>query len=87
VAAHFEPSGLQFGAPSALTLWYGGIEGDLNGDGVVDGTDATIESQLLGMWYQDSSTNTWSPLFSARSSTEKWVAADVPHFSEYAISW
>ena len=87
VAAHFEPSGLQFGTPSALTLWYGGIEGDLNGDGVVDGTDATIESQLLGMWSRDDATNTWAPIFSARSATEKWVAADVPHFSEYAISW
>jgi hypothetical protein len=87
VAAHFEPSGMQFGTPSTLTFWYGGVGGDLNGDGLVNATDANIETQLLGMWYQATPTSPWTPIASTRSLTEKWFSIPVVHFSGYAVSW
>jgi hypothetical protein len=83
----FEPSGLQFGTPAGLTIWYNGVVGDLNADGVVDTTDAYIEDQLLGLWYRDNETSPWSPITAVKSLTEKWFATEVPHFTEYAVSW
>lgn len=83
----FEPSGLQFGTPAGLTIWYGGVVGDLNADGVVDTTDAYIEDQLLGLWYRDTDASPWTPITATKSLAEQWFATAVPHFTEYAVSW
>ena len=83
----FEPSGLQFGTPAALTIWYGGVDGDLNADGVVDSTDAYIETQLLGLWYREDDASPWSPISFTRSLTEKWFTTSIPHFTEFAVAW
>jgi hypothetical protein len=83
----FEPSGLQFGTPSGLTIWYSGVVGDLNADGVVDTTDAYIEDQLLGLWYRDNDASPWSPITATKSLEEKRFSTEVPHFTEYAVSW
>ena len=87
VAVRFEPSGLQFGTPATLTIWYDGVDGDLNADGVVDSTDAYIESQLLGLWYREDETSPWSPMAYAKSLTEKWFTTSIPHFTEFAVAW
>src|SRR5258708_27651644 len=49
IGVKLEPSGLQFGEPAQLKIWYDGAGGDLNGDGVVDSKDAAIEAQVLGL--------------------------------------
>lgn len=81
------PTGLLFGDPAQLQLWYGGAGGDLNGDGVVDSTDAYIESQLLGLWYREGTDSAWSRIPAAQSIADKSFTSALPHFSEYAVSW
>ena len=61
LAVSLEPSGLQFGTPSRLQIWYGGAGGDLNGDGIVDSTDTYVEHQLLGLWYREGN-SPWAPV-------------------------
>jgi hypothetical protein len=87
ITVSLEPHQMQFGTPAQLKIWYAGAGGDLNGDGVVDGNDNYIESQLLGMWYQADPTAPWTPLAANRSLTEKSFTAALQHFSGYAISW
>lgn len=86
IGVSLEPTGLLFGAPAQLKLWYGGASGDLNGDGVVDSTDATIESQLLGLWYREGEEDSWTHLPATQSLDEKSFTYAIPHFSEYAIA-
>jgi hypothetical protein len=83
----FEPTGLRFGNPSQLQISYGGASGDLNGDGLVDGSDAQIEGQLLGLWYREDSTDPWSEIPAAQSVAEKSFSSELQHFSYYAVSW
>src|SRR5712691_9099555 len=59
IGVRLEPTGLQFGEPAQLKIWYDGAGGDLNGDGVADSTDARIEAQLLGLWYRATSNDPW----------------------------
>ena len=87
VKVTMEPTGLQFGDPAQLAISYDGAAGDLNGDGVVDASDAFIESQLLGMWYREDSNEAWTPIPNVHSLAEKSFVSSLPHFCEYAVSW
>jgi hypothetical protein len=87
VGAVFQPAGLQFNAPSTLQIWYAGVGGDLNGDGVVNADDALIEKQLLGMSYRENISKPWEPIPYVKNTTEEWIRSSVYHFSEYAVSW
>lgn len=87
IAIRLEPSGLVFGNPAQLRIWYGGAGGDLNGDGLVDATDAMIEQQLLGMWYQEGPGSPWTPIAATQSLTYKSLTSYLAHFSGYAVSW
>jgi hypothetical protein len=87
IVVQLEPTGIQFGTPSQLKIWYGGSGGDLNGDGVINTTDAYIEARLLGMWYQANASSPWVPMSASKSLTEKSFTAALAHFSGYAISW
>ncbi|PYP22264.1 MAG: hypothetical protein DMD53_03295 [Gemmatimonadetes bacterium] len=82
-----EPTGLLFGNPAQLQVWYGGAGGDLNGDGVVDDADAWIEAQLLGMWYREGADGSWTAMPAAQSLADKSFTSALPHFSEYALCW
>ena len=82
-----EPTGLLFGDPAQLQVWYGGAGGDLNGDGVVDATDAYIESQLLGVWYREGVDSAWTQVSAAQSLSDKSFTSALLHFSEYALCW
>ena len=79
-----EPTGTIFGTPGQLQISYAGAGGDLNGDGVVDSTDANIEMQLLGLWYREGSTDPWSHLGATQSLSNKSFSYDLQHFSFYA---
>ena len=82
-----EPTGLLFGNPAQLQIWYGGAAGDLNGDGVVDDADAWIEAQLMGMWYREGADSAWTQVSAAQSLSDKSFRSALPHFSEYALCW
>ena len=82
-----EPTGLLFGDPAQLQVSYGGAGGDLNGDGLVDDTDAYIESQLLGIWYREGVDSAWSRVSAAQSLSDKSFRSALQHFSEYALCW
>ena len=73
-----EPTGLQFGAPASLTLWYGGAASD-------DG-DATTDTGDLGMFYREDHKHPWSQLAATQSVEQKSFTYDIPHFSDYAIA-
>lgn len=87
VGAVFAPAGLEFGTPSQFQIWYGGVGGDLNGDGKVDSEDAYIEQKLLGMSYREDIFKPWQPIPYTKNTTENWIRSNVYHFSEYAVSW
>jgi hypothetical protein len=87
IKVSLEPTGLLFGDPAQLRISYGGADGDLNGDGVVDDADAYIESQLLGMWYREGTDSAWERIPALESLADKSFTSALPHFSEYAISW
>jgi hypothetical protein len=87
IKVSLEPTGLLFGNPAQMQIWYGGAGGDLNGDGVVDSTDAYIESQLLGLWYREGTASAWARIPAVQSASDKSFSSALSHFSEYAVSW
>jgi len=86
IGVTLEPSGLQFGAPAQMTIWYGGAGGDLNGDGVADSTDSAIEAQLLGLWTREDASDPWTQLGASQSLDEKSFTYALPHFCEYVVA-
>jgi len=86
IKVSLEPTGTLFGDPSQLQISYGGADGDMNGDGVQDGTDATIEQQLLGMWYSEGGA-AWTKIPATQSLADKSFTAALAHFSLYAVSF
>lgn len=86
IGVSLEPTGLLFGAPAAMTMWYGGANGDLNGDGVADSTDMQLEAQLLGLWYREGDAAAWTKLTASQSLQEKSFTYALPHFSEYVVA-
>ena len=87
IAVSLEPTGLVFGDPAQLQIWYGGAGGDLNGDGAVDSTDAYIESQLLGMRYREGADDEWTDVPATQWLADKSFTSALPHFCVYAVSW
>ena len=87
IKVSLEPTGLLFGDPAQLQISYGGADGDLNGDGVVDSTDAQIESQLLGLWYREGTDSAWARIAAVQSLSDKSFMSALPHFSEYEVSF
>ena len=87
IKVSLEPTGLLFGEPGQLQISYGGADGDLNGDGVVDDADAYIESQLLGLWYREGANGLWEPIPAVQELADKSFVSALPHFCEYAVSW
>jgi hypothetical protein len=86
IGVSLEPTGLQFGQPAQLTITYSGANGDLNGDGVVDSTDAKIEAQLLGLWYREADSDPWSKIGATQSLDAKSFSYALPHFCEYDVA-
>jgi hypothetical protein len=87
IKVSLEPTGLLFGDPAQLRISYGGANGDLNGDGVVDETDAEIETQLLGVWYREGAESAWTRIPASLLLSDKSFISALLHFSEYAVSW
>jgi hypothetical protein len=88
LAVEFQPSGVAFSRVLApqLVIWYANANPDLNGDGVVDATDATLEAQLA-IWGHTTKTQGWFKLVSNSDTNQQFVASRLYHFSGYAVSW
>ena len=87
IAVYLEPSGLTFGTPAELQMWYGGAKDDLNGDGTVDGTDHEIQTTQLGMAWTEDIGLSWETHPAEHDVAAEWFHALLQHFSGYAISW
>jgi hypothetical protein len=87
VGVSLEPTGLLVGGAAQLQIGYGGAGGDLNGDGVVDGTDAYIESQRLGISYRPAPYAPWIQAPAVQSLPEASFITPVLQFSQFAVSW
>jgi hypothetical protein len=87
IKVSLEPTGLLFANPANLRIWYGGAGGDMNGDGLVNTADATIEHQLLGMWYREGADTVWTRISADQSLGDKSFTSALQHFSEYAVCW
>jgi len=83
----FQPEGMKFSlkSPPTLTICYGNANPDLNGDGVVDATDAALQQQVA-IWFE-SSKGASVKLISKNDTAGKCVSAWLYHFSQYAVSW
>lgn len=81
----FQPGGVAFSAsnPAQLTLWYANANPDFNGDGQVNELDNQLARQLA-VWYHGAK---WSRMSSKSDPALRVVAAQLYHFSEYAVSW
>jgi len=84
----FQPSGVVFSksSPALLAIRYENANPDLNGDGVVDAIDETLQEQLA-IWYKGTRTDAWRQLWSKNDTTQELVTAALYHFSQYAVSW
>ena len=81
----FQPEGVAFSPsyPAQLTLWYANANPDFNGDGQVNELDNQL-AQQLAVWYHGAK---WSRMSSKSDPALRVVAAQLYHFSEYAVSW
>jgi hypothetical protein len=88
LSVDFQPSGVVFSDvfSAGLVIWYVNANPDLNGDGVVDSTDQMLEQQLA-LSEEPTKVNGWFKVATKNDTTQKYVATDVYHFSEYAVSW
>jgi hypothetical protein len=88
LSVDLQPSGVAFSDvfSAGLVIWYVNANPDLNGDGVVDAIDQMLERQVA-LSEEPTKLNGWFKVVTKNDTTEKYVATDVYHFSEYAVSW
>lgn len=88
LSVDFQPSGVVFSDvfSAGLVMWYVNANPDLNGDGVVNSTDQMLEQQLA-LSEGPTKLNGWFKTATRNDTTQKFVAADVYHFSQYAVAW
>ena len=84
----FQPSGLTFSASAQPTLKisFAACGDDLNYDGVVDATDAAMQSSL-SVWRQEAPFQPWYKVPTTVASSVKEVNAQLGGFSGYAIMY
>jgi hypothetical protein len=88
LSVDFQPSGVVFSDvfSAGLVMWYVNANPDLNGDAVVDSTDQMLEGQLA-LSEESTKLNGWFKVATRNDVTDKYVATDVYHFSQYAVAW
>lgn len=84
----FQPSGLTFSAaaPPTLKISYAACGDDLNYDGVVDATDAAMQSSL-SVWRQEAPFQPWFKVPSTVAASVKEVNSQLGGFTGYAIMY
>jgi hypothetical protein len=88
LAVDFQPSGVVVSDvfSAGLVMWYVNANPDLNGDGVVNSTDQMLEQQLT-LSEEPTKLSGWFKTATKNDTTQQFVAADVYHFSQYAVAW
>ena len=83
----FEPSGMQFasGYPANLVMSYAETDPDVNGDGVVNAIDTSLEG-LLKIWCQEIS-EPFRVIGSLLDESRKTVSAAISGFTNYAVAY
>ena len=84
----FQPSGLKFaaGSPARLRVELAETDSDLNGDGVTDSRDDSLETQL-SFWRQETPGQPWLKVASAVFTDLDEVEANVLGFTGYALAF
>ena len=84
----FQPAGLKFSAssPARLQFEFNQANRDLDGNGVVDATDTSLETQLA-IWRQEATGLPWVKLSSDVEVEVDEVSADLLGFSGYALAY
>jgi hypothetical protein len=84
----FQPSGLKFsdGDQPKLKISFAACGDDLNYDGKVDNTDATMLSSL-SLWRQEAPFQPWFKLSSSVTASTKEINAQLGGFTGYAIEY
>jgi hypothetical protein len=88
LAADFQPAGLKFSpsAPARLQFEFGEADKDLNDDGVVNGTDASLIPQI-STWRQESAGAPWVKVNSVVEIELNEVQANISGFTGYALAY
>ncbi len=83
---HFSPSGLSFNAlsPASLTIWYTHANPDVNGDGVVNATDALLEAEF-GIYKQELLTDPWLSIPTINLTGSQTVQAAILGFTGFSV--
>ena len=86
--ADFQPAGLKFSdsAPARLQFEFGECDGDINGDGVVNATDAALLPQI-STWRQETAGAPWIKVSSIVESNISEVQAFISGFTGYALAY
>jgi hypothetical protein len=83
----FQPTGLRFSAaePAELKLRFAECDGDYDGDGDVDATDAVLKTQIA-IWSQEAPTEPWTKQSTALLATLD-ATTTLAGFTGYAIAY
>ena len=83
-----EPTGLQFGEPGQLTIWYSGAGRDRHNDdpGQYGGDEVIIDDADLALFYREDHKHPWSQLSATQSIADQSFTYAIPHFSDYAVA-
>jgi hypothetical protein len=84
-----QPDGLQFSSatPAVLKVYYGGLNPDFSGDGLVTWIDRLIEQLFLNLYTRPTPSDPWQFLPSVQSLVFKRFTAQLEHFCGYALDW
>lgn len=84
----FQPAGLLFSSaePAELEMRYVEANADFNGDGTVDGADASVEQQLR-IWRQERPGEPWVQMPGRVHTDSDRVEASLTGFTRYAIAY
>lgn len=83
-----QPTGLRFapGKPARLELAYDQANGDLDGDGRVDGRDSAREAGL-GLWRRETPNDPWLPITGSEHQPHRRISGAIEGFTQYAIAY
>ena len=86
--ADFQPAGLKFSSsnPARLQFEFGEADKDLNDDGVVNATDASLIPQI-STWRQEVAGGEWMKVSSTVEIEINEVQADILGFTGYALAF
>jgi len=86
VLVSLEPTGLQFGEPGQLTVWYEGARHDNGTADQYDAGDEIVDDADLALFYREDQKHPWSQLSARQSVVDHSFTYALEHFSDYAVA-